>query len=220
MDFQAARKAMVNSQVRPNDVTDLQLQLTMEEIPREIFLPSGLREQAYVEREHLYGEGDDVRAMIKPRDFAKLINCAAPRPEDLVLEIGCGTGYCTAVMANLSEMVVAVEPNEAHRLSAQDNLSTLKIDNAAIVDAPLLEGAPDQGPFDLIIISMAISAEPEKLLTQLKPGGRLATIWIENNHARGCLFYHQDGTTSRADRFDAGSRTPLEAFNSKPAFRF
>ncbi len=220
MDYQTARKHMVDSQVRPNDVTDLGLQAAMSDIPRELFLPSAMRNQAYVEREHVYGDDAGARVMLKPRDFAKLVAAAAPRNDELILDIGCGTGYSTAVLARLSEMVVAVEPDEGFRSLAQDNLVTLKIDNAAIVDASLDGGVPDQGPFDLIVIAAGIARKPEALLDQLKDGGRLAAIWRNGRSATGVIISRENGVFSQVNIFDAGSGTVLESFSYEKAFTF
>lgn len=220
MDFKTARKHMVDSQVRTNDVTDLALQLAMEEVPREIFLPSNIKDQSYVEREHLYGDEDTARVMLKPRDFAKLVACAAPKAGELVLDVGCGSGYSTAILARLSEMVVAVEPDEALRAAAQENLVNLNTDNAAVVDASLEEGVPDQGPFDLIFIGAGIASEPEKLLEQLHDGGRLVAIWKEGHSAKGIIITRDGDAFTRLIAFDAGSGSVLTAFKPKKEFIF
>ena len=99
MDFKTARRHMVESQVRPNDVTDLRLQAALETTPREVFLPSELRAQAYVERELEYAPG---RRLLTVRDFAKLVAAAEPQADDLVLNAVCGSGYSTAVLAQLT----------------------------------------------------------------------------------------------------------------------
>ncbi len=224
MDFQIARKTMVDSQVRPNDVMDIPLQLAMEEIPREIFLPGTYRELAYAEQEHVYGNEGHQRVMLKPRDFAKLLAHATPRSGELVLDIGCGTGYSTAILSRLCEMVVAVEADEALHTNVADNMSNLKIDNFAVVQADLDKGIVEQGPYDLIFIGAGIARKPDVLLNQLKDGGRLAAIWrgdlANGGSRRGVLYKRQGDVFSRIDLFEAGSGALLEPFAAKPEFRF
>ncbi|MHA7872829.1 MAG: protein-L-isoaspartate O-methyltransferase family protein, partial [Hyphococcus sp.] len=119
MDYKAARRHMVVSQVRTNDVTDLRIQQAMETVPREVFLPTELRDQAYVEREIEYSPG---RWLLRARDFAKLLAAADPQEGDLVLNAVCGSGYSTGVLAQLSEMVVSLEKDEKLAAQAQENL--------------------------------------------------------------------------------------------------
>ena len=136
MDYQAARRHMVESQVRPNDVTDLRLQTAMETTPRELFLPVELRDQAYVEREIVYAPGWLLRA----RDFAKLVAAAEPRADDLVLNAVCGSGYSTAILAQLTEMVVSLDRDEAMGALAQENLNTIGVSNAAVITGDPVRG--------------------------------------------------------------------------------
>ncbi len=227
MDFYAARKHMVDSQVRPNDVTNLALQHALETIPRENFLPGHLKNQAYIECEHVYN-GDkgtpenegSTRILLKARDFAKLVAGAAPRKTDLVLDVACGSGYATAILAQLTEMVVGVESDEHLRTLAQENLLSLDIDNAAIVEGEPAEGVSSQGPYDLIFIGGTISQEPTTLLNQLKPGGKLATFWKQGAGATGILYTRNNESFSRIELFDAGTKAVLTEFTAKPAFTF
>jgi len=179
MDFQLARKHMVDSQVRP---------------------------------------------------ISKLLEGAALKPTDLVLDIGCGTGYSTAILSRLCEMVVAIEPDEALNAAAQENLTALKIDNNAVLQAPLEAGMPDQGPYDFIFIGAAIARKPEALLSQLRDGGRLVTIFrgdLAKENAgsrRGVLYTRQNSASgdvfTRIDLFDAGSREILDVFKAEKKFEF
>ena len=153
MDFKTARRRMVDSQVRTNDVTDLHLQLALETVPREEFLPPELRDQAYVERELPYAPG---REMLTARDFAKLAAIADPRPGDLCLNAVAGTGYSTAVLAQLVDMVVAIESDEALSAAAQEILTRLDVGNAAVLTGDCTKGAADQGPYDLIFVGGVI----------------------------------------------------------------
>lgn len=217
MDYVEARKHMVNSQVRTNDVTDLRLQAVLETVPRENFLPAGLKDQAYVEREIAYAPG---RTLLRARDLAKLVAAADIGERDLVLDVACGAGYSTAVLAGLAEMVVAVEADEALSASAQEALTEIGIDNAAVVAGDPPKGAPSQGPFDVIFIGGAIAQEPEALLKQLKEGGRLAAIRRTDGVSRG-VVYRRDGDAFAARTvFDASTAAVLPEFQAPKTFKF
>ncbi len=217
MDFKAARRRMVASQVRTNDVTDLRLQTALETIPRETFLPGELRDQAYVERELVYAPG---RALMTVRDFAKLIDAAEPAAGDLCLAVAAGTGYSTAVLARLVDMVVAVEGDEALAAAAQENLTRLGVSNAAVLNADNAKGAADQGPYDLIFIDGVIEKRPEELLAQLKDGGRLAAIQRRNGVSRGVIYWRAGDAFGCTEKFDASVKNVLPSFAAEKTFVF
>ncbi|MFQ5563281.1 MAG: protein-L-isoaspartate O-methyltransferase [Parvularculaceae bacterium] len=217
MDFQAARRHMVDNQVRTNDVPNLRLQKAMEETPRELFLPADLRGQAYVERELEYAPG---RRMLTPRDFAKLVAAADPVPGDLVLDVACGAGYSTAILAELAEMVVATEKDEALAAAAQENLATLGVANAAVVAGDPWAGAPEQGPYDVIFVGAAIEREPEALLVQLKDGGRLAAIMKIDGVSKGVIYRKSGEACSPHVVFSATATRILPGFEAARGFRF
>lgn len=150
MDFKAARRHMVDSQVRTNDVTDVRLQAALENTPREVFLPSELRGQAYVERELEYSPG---RRLLTVRDFAKLAAAADPQPGDLVLNAVCGSGYSTAVFAQLTEMVVALESDEALCAKAQENFKY----SGFLVMQPSLRGIRRKAPLIKVRMTLFLS---------------------------------------------------------------
>lgn len=217
MNFQSARRHMVESQVRPNDVTDMRIQQAMESTPREIFVPAELRDQVYVEREVEYAPG---RRLLRARDFAKLANEAAIKADDIVLNAVCGSGYSTAILAHLAEMVVSIESDEGLAALAQDNLTTLGFSNAAVITGDPWEGAKKQGPFDVIFLGGVIERRPEALLGQLKDGGRLATILRADGVSRGGLFTRSGETWSFTPKFDAASHVVLPGFERPKAFVF
>ena len=217
MDFKTARKHMVDSQVRCNDVTDIAIQNALETVPRERFLPAGLRAVAYAERELLYKDG---RALLTARDFAKLLAAAAPRKSDLVLDIACGGGYSTAVLAALTEMVVAIEPDADLARAASDALTAENCDNAVVITGDPEAGAVDQGPYNLIFIAGLIEAEPESLLRQLAPGGRLAAIMRVDGVARGVVYRRDGDAFSPRDFFEAGARHVVPGFERAKSFIF
>jgi protein-L-isoaspartate(D-aspartate) O-methyltransferase len=217
VDFEKARRTMVESQVRTNDVTDLRLLDAIGSVPRERFLPTALRPLAYVERELEYAPG---RALLTPRDFAKLVSAAAPRAGEVVLDVACGTGYSTAVLAQLCEMVVGLEADEGLTAAAQANLTAVGATNAAVIAGDPATGAPGQGPFDLIFLGGAVEFDPQTLLGQLKEGGRLATLLKSGSVTRGVIYRSSGGTASARAVFDAASRTVAPGFSAPRRFIF
>lgn len=217
MDYDTARRHMVESQVRPNDVTDIRIQHAMETVPREIFVPQELRDQVYVEREIEYAPG---RRLLRARDFAKLVNAADIKIGDIVLNVSGGSGYSTSILAFLAEMVVSVESDEALAALAQDNLNTLNFSNAAVIAGDPVVGAAGQGPFDVIFVGGVIEQAPTALLGQLKEGGRLAAIVRENGVSRGGVYRKSGQASSFLPQFDAASSAVLPGFERAPAFQF
>ena len=172
-DFKSARTAMVDCQIRPSEVTRYPIIQAMLTVPREQYLPSEAQAIAYM------GEHVDIgggRVCLDPRVLAKLIDALAVQPDDLVLDIGCGLGYSTAIIANIAEAVVALEQDEALAEEAAATLSAQGVDNAVVEKGPLVAGAPSHGPYDVIIIQGGIEALPDAIADQLRPDGRIAVI--------------------------------------------
>jgi protein-L-isoaspartate(D-aspartate) O-methyltransferase len=217
MDYEAARRHMVENQIRTNDVSDLRVLAMLESVPREKFLPPELRNQAYVEREISYAPG---RRLLTARDFSKLLMAADVRPEDAVLDVACGAGYTTAILSGLAETVVALESEESLVARAQENLLALGVENASVIVGGLAAGAPKQGPFDVIFIGAAIEREPDALLSQLGEGGRLATILRRGGVSRGAIYTKSGGAVSVRAVFDATAASVLSAFEKPKTFVF
>lgn len=217
MDFANARKRMVDSQVRTNDVTDPRIQHAFETVERERFLPAELKAQAYFDREIPYAPG---RSLITARDFAKLLAALEIDAKDVVLDVGCGTGYSAAILAQLGEMVVAVENDEALAAKAQENWAAAGVDNAAVIAADPASGAAMQGPFDVIVIPAAIETEPAALLRQLKDGGRLGAIFRRNGAPKGVVWRRSGAAIASHEVFDASAKTVLPGFTRPKAFVF
>jgi protein-L-isoaspartate(D-aspartate) O-methyltransferase len=204
MDYAAARSTMVASQVRPNDVTDRRIQEAMNRIPRERFVLKGKQDVAYADNNLDMGGG---RVLMEPRCFAKLLQAAGIREDDLVLEVACGTGYSTAVLAALAGAVVALESDKVLAEMATSALTEIGVDNAAVVIGLLTEGYPQQGLYDVIFINGGIEIVPQSLFDQLKAGGRLAAVLAEDGgHAR---IYTK---TQEEDRAVISSRMVFDAF--------
>jgi protein-L-isoaspartate(D-aspartate) O-methyltransferase len=154
------------------------------------------------------------------RDFSKLLDALDIQPGDVCLDVGCGAGYSTAVLAMLCEMVVAVEKDEALAQAAQENLNAVGAMNAAVVQGNPVDGAERQAPFDVIVIAQAIEEAPVALLKQLKDGGRLGAFLRDGSVSRGAVWRRSGAAFARVDVFDASVRTVLEGFTRAKTFVF
>lgn len=217
MDTQIARRHLVDSQIRPNDVTDISIQTAFLTVPREVFLPSGLKEHAYVEREIGYQPG---RALICARDLSKLLAAADVRSTHLVLDVAIGSGYSTALLAHMADMVVAVERDDQAVACVEETLTGQGIVNAAVVAADPVAGVPKQGPYDRIFLSTAVEVVPDSLLSQLKDGGKLSAIVCHEGMARGIVFSRAGETFCQRVVFDASARIIAEGFEKVEKFSF
>ncbi len=201
-DYASRRVMMVDTQVRPSDVTKFPIIDAMLDVPRERYVPTSLREAAYV-GENLPLGGD--RVMLEPRTLSKMLDGLMIEPSDAVLDLGCGYGYSTAVLARLASFVAAVEDDEARATEAQTVLSEEGVDNAAVLHGPLTEGAPKSGPYDVIILQGAIERFPEALDAQLREGGRVAAIFNEGALGVVRIGHKIDGRISWRYAFNAGA---------------
>ncbi|MDF2619909.1 MAG: Protein-L-isoaspartate(D-aspartate) O-methyltransferase [Xanthobacteraceae bacterium] len=219
IDFAEMRRAMVDAQVRANDVTDLRIVAAMLETPRERFVPAGLRNFAYIDDDLLVKEGSPSRYLMEPMVLAKLLQAAEIGPEALVLDVGATSGYSTAVLAKLAGQVVALE--EDAELAAQGSgvLVELGLLNAAYVQGPLTTGWPAEAPYDAILLNGSIDSAPEALLAQLKPGGRLVAVVGRGRSGRATVFTNTSGGIGSRIVFDAAVPA-LPGFEARPGFVF
>lgn len=217
MDYAVARNNMVESQLRTNKVTDVDLLEAFASVPRELFLPQAKRGIAYVDEDIPLAEG---RHLMEPVVLARLLQAAAIRPGDVVLDIACGTGYASAIMSNLTDTIVALESAAALAEIANETLSGLSIDNVVVVQGPLAEGYAKQAPYNVILVAGAVAEVPGAVFDQLAEDGRLVTV-IKNDPGLGqaCLFRRAGTVVSNRVLFDAG--TPLlPDFIGQPGFVF
>lgn len=218
MDIAKARKHMVDSQVRPNDVTDFALQAAMAELPRERFVPADKRALAYVEQDVPLFEG---RWLLKARDFSKLINAAHIQDTDLVLDVGCGLGYSTAVLARLASVVVGVEAEEGDVDQASERLSEQGFENAVVMKNPLADGCAKQGPYDVIVVAGGVEERPDGLLKQLKPDvGRLVTILVKDRVGKAMLYTRSGDAFGERPLFEAYPAGVMAGFEKPASFQF
>ncbi len=213
-DFTHQRTTMVDTQIRPSDVTKFPVIEAMLAVPREAFVPDDMRAAAYADDNISLGKG---RVMLAPRSLAKLLDALDIQPDELVLDVGCGLGYATAVMARMAEFVVAVEENPDMAREATTILAEHGVDNAAVVTAPLAEGDARHGPYDVILIEGAIEQLPDNLAAQLKEGGRIACLFAEGRLGVARIGHKLDGRISWRFLFNAGAPV-LPGFEAQHAF--
>ena len=201
-DFTTRRTMMVDTQVRPSDVTKFPIIAAMLDVPREAYVPKDKREEAYASANVVLGEG---RVMLEPRTFAKLLDGLDIDSTELVLDVGCGLGYSTAVIAKMAEAVVAVEEDAEMAEEAQSMLSINGVDNAAVIAGTLSEGSAKHGPYDVIMLQGAVEQVPTAILEQLKDGGRIGCIFMEDALGVVRIGYKFDGEMTWRYSFNASA---------------
>ncbi|MEQ1611068.1 MAG: protein-L-isoaspartate O-methyltransferase [Hyphomonadaceae bacterium] len=210
MDLEAARTAMIDSQVRPNDVTDRRLISAMAAVPREHFVPASRRASAYAD---VMVETVPGRWLIAARDFSKLVNAAAVRDTDRVLDIAAGTGYSAAVFSKLAARVTALEQDEAAAGAIRQ-----KVPGVDVVAGSLKAGVPARAPFDVIFVNGAVEDVPQAWLDQLAEGGRLAVAVADGGIRRARIYTRAGGKTAWRAPFDTAIPL-LPGFEKAAEFR-
>ena len=215
-DYAAARLHMVQSQILPNNVSDPRVAEALQRVPRELFVPARLNTVAYLDEDIEVAPG---RYLMEPLVYARLLQAAAVEATDVVLDVGCTSGYSAAVLAGLAASVVALESDAELAARASQTLADLGADNAVVVEGDLAVGIADQGPYDVIILNGAVSSVPEALTGQLAEGGRLAAVVEDNGVGRIRLLRRQNGDISSHDVCDA--QVPaLPGFAPEAGFSF
>lgn len=213
-DYAARRTMMVDTQIRPSDVTKFPIIDAMLSVPREDFVPADKVQAAYV--------GDNVslggnRVVLEPRTLAKMLDALDITPDELVLDIACGLGYSSAVIAKMAAAVVAVEEDETLAEEAQTALSRAGADNVIQHTGALTVGAAAHGPYDVIVLQGAVERMPEEILAQLKEGGRIAALFAEGELGVVRVGYKIDGEMNWRFAFNAGAPV-LPGFERHRAF--
>jgi len=214
-DFATQRRTMVDGQLRTYDVTHAGLLDAFGAVPREAFVNPAQRPVAYTDQPQPLGHG---RALLTPMVLARLIQAAEIIPGDRVLEVGCGTGYGTAILAALGASVVALESDAELAGRAKECLG-LAGAVATVVIGPLPAGWTAAGPFDAIVMNGSFETEPTALLSQLREGGRLVGVHGVGRAARAMLYRRAGGHSSGRPIFDAAAPI-LPGFEALPAFSF
>lgn len=213
-DYASRRRMMVDTQVRPSDVTKFPIIDAMLDVPREIFVPDAAREAAYA-GEHV-SLGED-RVVLDPRILAKMLDALAFEGDELVLDIGGGLGYASAIMSRLAQAVVMLEEDAALVDEAQQNLSSVGADNVVVQQGVLAEGAAEHGPYDVIILQGGAEELPEVVAKQLKDGGRIVCMFMDHQLGRVEIGHKIDDDISWRFAFNAGAPV-LPGFHKQNAF--
>ena len=223
--YEAQRHAMVESQIRPNEVTDTALLGALRTIPRERFVPAAFKSFAYMDEGievFPASEAAPARVLLAPMVQARLIQLAEIEPQDKVLDVGCTTGYSTAVLAEIAASVVGLEVEPELAKAARANLGGLKLTDAEIVSTDLKDGWAAQAPYDVIVLEGSVPEVPASRLSQLKEGGRLVAVVTRAPNMRqgkAYLFTRVVGEASGIVHFDAGA-SPLPGLVPEPVFTF
>ncbi len=215
-DAATARRMMVDGQVRTADVTSPELIAAMLAVPRELFVPPPLAGQAYLDADVPLAKG---RVLLRPMVLARLIQAAQIGDSDHVLDVGCGTGYSSAVLSRIAGSVVALEEDATLAQRAQDTLAKLGAAHVTVATGPLTAGWPAAAPYDLILLNGASEVAPDVLGKQLKPDGRLACIFGRTPALKGTIFRLIEEKLVGRPIFDAAAPV-LPGFVAPPAFVF
>ncbi len=213
-DFAARRRTMVDTQIRPSDVTKFPIIDAMLTVKRENFVPDAQREAAYVEGLIELGDG---RCMLEPRTLAKMLDILNISNDELVLDIAPALGYSTAVAARMAQLVVAVEEDENLASESQSILMEADADNAIVHVGPLEQGAPEHGPYDVIVIQGGVEQVPDALIAQLKDHGRIACLFVEGALGTVRIGHKSGDRVTWRDAFNANAPI-LQAFSTNRVF--
>lgn len=177
MDFEKARFNMVEQQVRPWDVLDPRVLAVINEVPREQFAPDEYKNLAYVDTRIPLGNYQDLPCqMANPILDGRILQELEIQPDDLILEIGTGSGYLTACLAKLGRHVDSVDISEDMTNMAEKNLQALNIDNIKLSTGDACKTWEQKRNYDVIAITAAMKNIPETYKRLLKPGGRLFVV--------------------------------------------
>lgn len=213
--FDAARRTMVDNQVRTFDVSDRAVLAAMAEVPRERFVPDDRVALAYLDNHLQFQGGEDRRVVLAPMILARLLQALDIQEDEKVLDVAGGLGYTSAVLVALGAKPVLLESRADLAAGAAERLGAA----VPVRTGPLAEGSAADGPFDCIVINGAVETRPDKLLGQLAEGGRLACLFREGATGRAQLYVKSGGGVGHRGLFDVAAPV-LAAFAPEPAFSF
>jgi protein-L-isoaspartate(D-aspartate) O-methyltransferase len=213
--MRAARVNMIDAQIRAADVTDPRILAALAAVAREKFVPGSRQALAYADVPVEVAPG---RYLLDPRSLAKALQLAEVRESDRALDVGCGTGYSSAVLGRLVRSVVALEQDADLVRIASQALENAQGD-VEVTQGALIDGFKMGGPYDLILVNGSIETRPETLLEQLAEGGRLVCFMSQGPQGRAVLFVREHGQVGSRPGFDA-SVPALAGFKKAMGFIF
>ena len=199
-DYAEQRFNMIASQVLASGVTDERILAALSKVERERFVPTVKRHIAYAE---VPVEVVSGRYLTDPRNFALMLDAAEISREDKVLDVGCATGYSTAVLAQLAARVVGLEQDADLVRIAAEMMQTLNLNSAAIVQGALADGFRGEAPYDVIFVNGGVETVPPVLLAQLAQGGRLVAVVGKTGESRAMVYLNENGRIGHRMAFDA-----------------
>ena len=222
-DFQIQRTNMVDSQLRTNEVTDHRILQAMLDLPREEFVPEDKAGVAYMDQDILVDRDKDGadRYMMSPMTIARLTQLAGVDEKDMVLIVGCATGYVAALLGRIADSVICLEQDERLEKAAASRLEKLECDNVATVSGRLIEGYLKEGPYDVILINGGVEVIPQNLFDQLKDGGRLVAVQLSQEGFGRAHLFRKIGDDIGENRVSFDAQTsPLPGFAQVSSFIF
>ncbi len=213
------RKNMVECQLETTNVTAPKVLDSFRSVPRELFVPEDKKHVAYVDDDIQIADG---RVLLEPSLHARMVQALDLKPHEAVLDIGCTTGYSSAILSPLVKTVVALESNEDFLKQAKANWETLSLYNIASVTSSMSLCGQEHAPYTAIIINGAVSEIPEAALKALDVNGRLCCILKPKHDSIGNVVLVQKidtQNTSRITLFET-STGYLEGFEPKKEFVF
>jgi protein-L-isoaspartate(D-aspartate) O-methyltransferase len=216
MDFEAARRKMVENQIRTRDVTAHSVLQAFLSVPREFFVAEKAKTLAYIDGDIQIGNG---RYLMDPSTLAKLLQLAAISKADTVLEIGAGSGYLSALLGHLAGSVISIESDEDLVAQATHNVTMLGHANVTVVKGDLEAGFQEKAPYDVIFFNGSLEEVPTAIADQLNEGGRLIAVLGYGNAAQATVMVREQGRLSQSSHFNA-SLKPLPGFRRAKQFVF
>lgn len=217
IDVQKARFNMIEQQIRPWNVLDAAVLDLLGSIRRDAFVTDAHKALAFADIEIPLANG---QCMLAPRVEARLLQEAAVKKNDSVLEIGTGSGFLTALLAHLAARVLSLELDPELVAFAKSNLQKAGISNADVRQGDGAQGAAAQGPFDVIVLGGSVADVPHPLLDQLKVGGRLVAIVGDEPIMRATIITRTSATDFRTTQPWDCNAPRLQNFAETSRFAF